>query len=502
MISLMFLIGSRFVIKLWYIESVKSDVIAERVMIFGAGTMGMIAKRTIENDHQIEQKIIGFLDHQNKLIGNRIDGLKVYDPNNISTLIEELRIEKVIVAIRTPDRLALRNLVEQCLAKKIKIQRVQDPNTWVNGELTPKKIGKINIEDLLGRAHIHLDHSGLKEALEGKSVLVTGAAGSIGSGIVKELLRYPISELILLDQSESPLYDLQQALQANKSSIKIKYIIGDIRNKETVQQVFQLHQPKIVFHAAAYKHVPLMEGNPSEAIHTNVAGTMNVVDASKANNVEKFVFISTDKAVNPTNIMGASKRIAEMYAQLQNEKGRTKFITTRFGNVLGSNGSVIPLFQRQIEKGGPVTVTDDRITRFFMTIPEACQLVLEALNMGNGGEIFVFDMGESVKIIDLARKMIQLHGLEPGKDIELKISGLRPGEKLYEELLADTETTLPTHHPKILIAKTREVEANFEALIPSLIQPNLNELALVRIMKTLVPEFISQNSTFTALDDN
>ncbi len=501
-ISLMFLIGSRFVIKLWYIETEKSLETGERVLIFGAGAMGLIAKRTIENDNRIQQKIIGFIDNNQALVGNRIDGIKVFDAAQLEQLLHTLTIEKVIVAIRKPNPELLRSLVDICLLHQVKIQRVQDPNTWVNGELTPKKIGKIDISELLGRAHIELNQGRLSQDLEGKTVIITGAAGSIGSGIARELTKYNVKNLILLDQAESPLYDLQQELKINNLDFHIHFRIGDIRNKQTLNKVFDEFNPQIVFHAAAYKHVPLMEENPYEAISTNIIGTKNLTECAIQYTVEKFIFISTDKAVNPTNIMGASKRIAEMIVQEKNNNGNTKFITTRFGNVLGSNGSVIPLFQKQIAQGGPVTLTDERITRFFMTIPEACQLVLEAFSMGNGGEIYVFDMGESVRIIDLARKMILLHGLEPGKDIEIKITGLRPGEKLYEELLADTETTLPTHHPKILIAKTRQITDEFEHLMAELIEKQSIPMLSVSVMKRIVPEFKSNNSLFQQLDAN
>ncbi len=501
-ISLMFLIGSRFVIKLWYIETVKSIETSERVLIYGAGAMGLIAKRTIENDNRIQQKIIGFIDNNQALVGNRIDGIKVYDATQLEQLLDTLTIEKVIVAIRKPNPELLRTLVDICLLHQVKIQRVQDPNTWVNGELTPKKIGKIDISELLGRAHIELNQGRLSNDLDGKTVIITGAAGSIGSGIARELTKYNVKHLILLDQAESPLYDLQQELKIDNLDFHIQFRIGDIRNKETINKLFNEFNPQIIFHAAAYKHVPLMEENPYEAISTNIIGTKNLTECAIQYKLEKFIFISTDKAVNPTNIMGASKRIAEMIVQEKNNNGITKFITTRFGNVLGSNGSVIPLFQRQIAQGGPLTLTDERITRFFMTIPEACQLVLEAFSMGNGGEIYVFDMGESVRIIDLARKMILLHGLEPDKDIEIKITGLRPGEKLYEELLADSETTLPTHHPKILIAKTRQITDEFEPLMEELIEKQSNIMLSVSVMKQIVPEFISKNSLFQQLDAN
>src|SRR3989338_6072925 len=310
--------------------------------------------------------------------------------------------------------------------------------------------------------------------------------------------------LILLDQAESPLYDLQNELISEFPNLRFEVVIGDIRSYDRMKNLFSTFLPRYVFHAAAYKHVPLMENNPSEAVLTNVLGTRNLVDLANETGVRKFVMISTDKAVNPTNVMGASKRIAEIIAQYSNQNGKTQFITTRFGNVLGSNGSVIPLFKRQIEQGGPITVTDERVTRFFMTIPEACQLVLEAGVMGNGGEIFVFDMGESVKIIDLAKNMIRLSGLELGKDIEIQFTGLRPGEKLYEELLNAAENALPTHHPKILKAKVRESDVDQITQIEALIQavsatPNME---VVQAMKHIVPEFISNNSEFSVLDNN
>ena len=341
----------------------------------------------------------------------------------------------------------------------------------------------------------------ISKELNHKVILVTGAAGSIGSGIVEQIAQYQPERIILFDQAESALYDLQNQLYINFPELNFTVIIGDICNKERLEHLFTVYKPQYIFHAAAYKHVPLMEENPSEAVSTNVRGTKQLVDIALEYKVEKFIMISTDKAVNPTNVMGASKRIAEIYAQSKSGLG-TKFITTRFGNVLGSNGSVIPLFQRQIDNGGPITVTDPKVTRFFMTIPEACQLVLEASSMGEGGEIFVFDMGESVKIIDLAKKMIQLSGLELGKDIEIKYTGLRPGEKLYEEVLSDEELTIPTHHPQILIAKMREQNPHSLVLIDELVnfKYDQNNRHLVKKMKDIVPEFISNNSEFSQLD--
>ena len=500
--SLTFMAGSRFVIKLLYLESIKLKLVKENVLIYGAGTMGLITKRTIEEDTRNNQVAIGFIDNNYKLVGNRIDGLPIYSPDKILELQQQLNITKLIISIRNPADDQLNKVIENCLEAGIRVQKVPDPKTWVNGELSALQIVKIPIEDLLGRAPIALNQEKLRTSLSNRTILVTGAAGSIGSGLVLELLNHHPKKIILLDQAESPLYDLENQLRQLETQTLLEVVIGDVRSLNRMRKIFDVFRPQIIFHAAAYKHVPMMENNPSEAIHTNILGTKHLVDLACEYHTEKFIFISTDKAVNPTNVMGASKRIAEMYAQQKNKIGSTQFITTRFGNVLGSNGSVIPLFQKQIENGGPVTVTDERITRFFMTIPEACQLVLEAFSMGEGGEIFVFDMGESIKIIELAKKMIQLSGLELNKDISIKITGMRPGEKLYEELLADEENTLATHHPKILIAKTRENSSQLgqeiDALIALFNEQNNQEIVLK--MKEIVPEFISQNSTFEKLD--
>lgn len=498
--SVLFLIGSRFVIKIWYYETVKNEETKERVVIFGAGSMGLLTKKTIENDHKNPQKVLAFYDENPRLKGVRIEGIKVLGKEDLVGFLKNNQVEKIIVAIRTPQKESLSWMVDFCLENRIKIQRVKDPATWVNGELTPKKIGKIAIEELLGREEIHLNQATLAQKCHEKTILITGAAGSIGSGIVREILPAITGKLILLDQAESPLYELQQELKDEPQFSSIQFIIGDVRNRSFLKELFEYHQPNIIYHAAAYKHVPLMEENPKEAIETNVQGTANLVDLSLDFGIEVFVLVSTDKAVNPTNIMGATKRIAEMYAQHQSQVGKTKFITTRFGNVLGSNGSVIPLFQRQIEAGGPVFVTHPEITRYFMTIAEACQLVLEASMMGLGGEIFVFDMGKSVKIVDLANKMILLNGLEPQKDITIQFTGLRPGEKLYEELLAHEETTLPTHHAKILIARIRSNQPQFIEQFKNLLSHQGSIHEKVALMKAMVPEYISQNSTFESLD--
>ncbi len=500
--SFIFTSGLRFGVKLFYLESIKPKVQTERVLIYGAGVSGLITKRTIEKDVRLSYQLVGFIDDNKKMDGSRLQGMTIYHSSKLEKIIKEEGVTQLILAIQNPNEGNSKCIVDICLNNNVAVNKVPNPKSWIDGEFTTKQIAKVKIEDLLGRKPIVLDEEKISNELKGKVILVTGAAGSIGSGMVLQIAKYEPSVLILLDQAESPLYDLQNELLYKFPNFKFEVVVGDIRNVERMKRVFDYFKPQYVFHAAAYKHVPLMENNPSEAIFTNVRGTKNLVDLSVIYNVEKFVMISTDKAVNPTNVMGASKRIAEIYAQAANENSITKFVTTRFGNVLGSNGSVIPLFQRQIEQGGPITLTDERITRFFMTIPEACQLVLEAGSMGEGGEIFVFDMGESVKIIDLAKKMIKLSGLEIGKDIEIKITGLRPGEKLYEELLAAEENTLPTHHPQILKAKIRSEKADVILQIDQLIglferQQNDN---IVSKMKQIVPEYISNNSEFELLD--
>jgi len=462
----------------------------------------VITKRTIEKDIRLTYKIVGFIDDNKKMSGTRLEGVTIFSTSDLEKIIKEEGVNTVIIAIQQPDEENRKRVVEICLENQVKVQKVPSPKSWINGEFSAKQIAKVRIEDLLGRKPIVLDEKKISTELTGKTILVTGAAGSIGSGLVRQIANYEPEKIILLDQAESPLYDFQQELLSSFNHLKFEVVIGDIRSYERMERLYDYARPQYVFHAAAYKHVPLMESNPSEAVLTNVKGTRNLVDLSIKYNVSKFVMVSTDKAVNPTNVMGASKRIAEIYAQAANEQGITRFVTTRFGNVLGSNGSVIPLFQKQIENGGPVTVTDERVTRFFMTIPEACQLVLEAGTMGEGGEIFVFDMGESVKIIDLARKMIQLSGLEVGKDIEIRVTGLRPGEKLYEELLAEEENTIPTHHPKILKAKVRKENENMILEINSLVEmfeSQQNE-RIVSKMKEIVPEFVSNNSDYEKLD--
>lgn len=500
--STVLLLGSRFAIKLIYLESIKVKEIKDRVIIYGAGISGLITKRTIEKDINNGQKIIGFIDDNTKLTGNRLEGVTIYPTNQLEKLIREEGVNLVIIAIQAPDKENRKRVVEKCLELNVEVKKVPSTKSWINGEFSTKQIAKIKIDDLLGRKSISLEDGKVEQELNEGTILVTGAAGSIGSGLVRQLAGYKLKKIILLDQAESPMYDLHNELKDEFPNVNFEVIIGDIRSADRMRRLFDVLRPNYVFHAAAYKHVPLMEDNPSEAVLTNVLGTRNLVDLANEFGVDKFVMISTDKAVNPTNVMGASKRIAEIYVQRANMENKTKFITTRFGNVLGSNGSVIPLFQRQIDQGGPITVTDERVTRFFMTIPEACQLVLEAGAMGKGGEIFVFDMGESVKIIDLAKKMIQLSGLELGKDIQIQFTGLRPGEKLYEELLAKDEDTLPTHHPQILIAKTREEDVSQIERVQELVNLfcSQDNEAIVKKMKDIVPEFISNNSHYEKLD--
>lgn len=492
---------SRFVVKLLYLESVKSNIEQQLVLIYGAGVSGLIAKRIIEKDTRINLKVYGFLDDDNRISGNRIEGVEVFHSSELEEILQKNKISQVIIAIQNLDPEKRTCIVEKCIDAGVEVKKVPSPKSWINGAFTANQIAQVNIEDLLGRTPIVLNQEKLSDELENQVILVTGAAGSIGSGIVRQVLEYKPKLVVLLDQAESALYDLEFELRQLKDSSPFEIVIGDICNEERMELLFETFRPAWVFHAAAYKHVPMMELNPSEAVRNNIQGTKILVDLSNRKSVHKFVMISTDKAVNPTNVMGASKRIAEIIAQAANQ-GKTQFITTRFGNVLGSNGSVIPLFKRQIEQGGPVTVTDERITRYFMTIPEACQLVLEAGVMGSGGEIYVFDMGKSVRIVDLAKKMIQLSGLELGKDIEIRFSGLRPGEKLYEELLNDAENVQETHHPKILIAAEREVDPKVYETIDALLDSvgKSDNLSLVRLMKQVVPEFISNNSEYSVLD--
>jgi len=503
MSSTFILLSSRFVFKALYFEMKNPSRAKTNVIIFGAGEAGIITKRTLDRDAGMKYKVLAFIDDDTRKISHKLEGITIHPFSALADLLKEHEVAQIIISVQQLPAARKQAIIELCLNYNTRVLHVPPVSSWINGELSFNQIRRIRIEDLLERDPIKLDEDNIRLQLNQKTVLVTGAAGSIGSELVRQIARYNPTRLILLDQAESPLYEMEMELQDKPGVRKYEIVIGDVRNKERMDNLFRTFRPQVVFHAAAYKHVPMMENNPSESVFTNVLGTKVIADLSVAYQVEKFVMVSTDKAVNPTNVMGASKRIAEIYIQALGKKSGTRFITTRFGNVLGSNGSVIPRFRQQIEHGGPITVTHPDITRYFMTIPEACQLVLEAGAMGKGGEIFIFDMGDSVKIVDLARKMIKLSGLTLDKDIKIIFTGLRPGEKLYEELLNDREKTLPTHHPQILIAKVKEtdLEAISNAiykLIGLFDKQDNNEI--VSCMKQIVPEYISNNSVFEKLD--
>ncbi len=480
------------------------------VVIFGAGANGRITKQIIENDPASNLNVIGFMEDDKRKIGKSHSGVRIYNGRrDLARLFRNYNVRELIIAVTSLEVERKNEIVDDALRLHMKIREVPPVEKWVGGGFSLKQIKEVKIEDLLGREAIRLDNPNLKKELKGKVVMITGAAGSIGSELARQVIHYQPRKVIMVDQSETGIYQLEYDLAWAQHVTDTRYYIGDITNDRRMNNLFSLHHPEIIYHAAAYKHVPIMESNPCEAIHCNVHGTKVLADLAVEYKVEKFVFVSTDKAVNPTNVMGASKRIAEMYVQsLHDHIGdlgdhNTKFITTRFGNVLGSNGSVIPLFKKQIEQGGPVTVTHPDITRYFMTISEAVQLVMEAGSMGSGGEIFMFDMGKSIRIIDLARKMIKLSGLEPDIDIRIDIIGLREGEKLHEELMNDLENTMPTYHRKILIANVRKlpfekVDADLELLMHVIIQKDENKV--VESMKKIVPEYVSHASRYEALD--
>jgi len=499
-----FMILGRFVVKVVYMEIVNPSSNKTKVIVFGAGEAGIIAKRTLDRDAGTKYKVVAFVDDDKKKNKKLLEGVKIYSSKkSLQKLLEENEISKLIIAVQNLNPERKQELVDTCLKFGVTVLNVPPVRSWINGELSFRQIRNIRIEDLLEREPIILDSNKIGKEFTGKVILITGAAGSIGSEIVRQVIPFNPKKLVMLDLAESPLYELEFETEQYSNIVDLEVVIGDVRNVERMKNVFRTFQPEVVFHAAAYKHVPMMEENPSESILTNVWGSKVIADLSMEYKVEKFVMISTDKAVNPTNIMGATKRIAEIYCQSANKISDTKFVTTRFGNVLGSNGSVIPRFRKQIEKGQPITVTHPDIMRYFMTISEACQLVLEASGMGEGGEIFIFDMGKSVKIADLAKKMVMLSGLTLGKDIQLVYTGLRPGEKLFEELLADKENTIPTHHPKIMIAMVREYDyamiSNEISDLINLFEAQNNE-AIVTKMKQILPEYISRNSIYERID--
>ena len=503
LLNIFFLISSKFLIKAAYKE-IKSEIQPiRRALIFGAGSSGIILYNTIQDQVRSNLQVVGFVDEDTRKIGKKIDRIKVYSNSEITDeFLEKKQVDEIIISIQNISSKKLLDISNNFLSKSIDVKIVPPVNQWINGDLELNQIKDVKIEDLLGREPIRIESSLLNEEYNNKVILVTGAAGSIGSEIARKINHFSYKKLVLIDNAESPLYDLQQEFIHDKIT-NFETIVSDVRNYARMDQIFNKYRPDIIFHAAAYKHVPLMEGNPYEAVRVNVSGTINIADLAVKHCVTKFVLVSTDKAVNPTNVMGATKRIAELYISCLKDKSDTKFVTTRFGNVLGSNGSVIPLFKKQIENGGPITVTHENITRYFMTIPEACSLVLEAAAMGNGGEIFVFDMGEPVKIYDLAINMISLSGKQFPKDIDIKIVGLRPGEKIYEELLADGENTKPTYHEKIMIAKSKPLNTEFiQNKIIELHKANLTNqnIEIVAKIKGIVTEYVSNNSKFEVLD--
>ncbi len=480
----------------------------KNVLIFGAGSMGVIVMDVIENDKKNRYRIAGFMDNNKRLRGKEINGIPVYHPGVVDQeFLAKHNVWSLIFAIKKIDPEEKREIIRNVVELGMEVLDIPDVDRWLNGQLNLVQFQRVKLVDLLGRDPIKLNREMLMEELEDKVILVTGAAGSIGSEIVRQLARFSARRVILVDQAETPMFHLQNELKEKVGLPPMKCLIADVTCQEKMRKIFEEDRPDIVYHAAAYKHVPLLEENPHEAFRVNVGGVRILSKLSVEFGVKKFVMVSSDKAVNPANVMGATKRVCEMVVQANAEKreGGTQFVITRFGNVLGSSGSVIPLFTRQIEQGGPVTVTHPDITRYFMTIPEACELVLEAGFIGRGGEIFVFDMGEPIRIVDLARQMIRLSGLEPGKDIMIEITGLRPGEKLFEELLADEENTIPTHHPKIKIAQV----AGFDhSTFCEHIERHLGELytysrqGVVDILEDLVPEYKSSNEEYNGNSRN
>ena len=483
-----------------------------KAIIYGADANAISVANALKTEKPARFNVVAFVNkfQQDKTNKSILNLPIINQRKGIHVILKSMNAEALIIAEKSLTKEETRKLVEECLDYNFKVFTVPLITDWEDQNQISNQLQNFAIEDLLERKPIVLDNNKISAQIKGKRVMITGGAGSIGSEIVRQVMNFNPYKIIILDQAESPLHSLQLEVSELVNDVKIRTVLADIRDYDALELVFEKFKPDFVYHAAAYKHVPLMEENPSQAIFTNVIGTKNLADLSKKYLVEKFVMISTDKAVNPSSVMGASKRIAEKYVQSlnyhlvnANKKNATKFITTRFGNVLGSNGSIVPLFTKQIQDGGPITITHPEIIRYFMTIPEACQLVLEAGAMGNGGEIYIFDMGEPVKIIDLAKKMIRLAGFIPDKDINIKIIGLRPGEKLFEELLSDESKTLPTHNNQILIAQDSfaeygEIKESIAELI-SITRKNPS-LDVVAQMKKIVPEFKSMNSEYQTLD--
>jgi FlaA1/EpsC-like NDP-sugar epimerase len=502
--------GVRLFVKLVYVRYFLNPRTKNNqgVIIYGAGATGVTVRNAIKNDRTANREVVAFIDDNPKLQGKSIDGIKVYSMEDAfeADFLESNKVVEVIWSIQLLQGGSFYRVGDACIANNLEFHRVPNIKDWIGGSLSSKQIKRVKIEDLLNRTVISLDNNKLHAFIKDKVVLVTGAAGSIGSEICRQVLYYQPKYLVLFDNAETPMNDLLLELRGlPEFAGNVVSVMGDVTRENRVDEVFSQFKPNMVFHAAAYKHVPMMEVNPKEAVKVNVEGTRIVASKAIEHRTEKFVLISTDKAVNPTNVMGATKRAAEILIHNLAKTGNTEFITTRFGNVLGSNGSVIPLFHKQIENRQPLTVTHKDVIRYFMTIPEACQLVFEAATMGNGGEIFVFDMGEPVRIYDLAEKMVRLSGLVLGQDISIVETGLRPGEKLYEELLSDAESTLPTHHPKIMIAQVATPEEHTSMpLFVSLtyaVNNGTTDMEIVTTLKSLIPEYISQNSDFAALDN-
>jgi FlaA1/EpsC-like NDP-sugar epimerase len=487
----------RVFVKMFYEFASSSSHDRKNVLIYGSGEMGILVKRLIEGDPKDMYRLIGFIDDDKKIQGKNVDGYPVYSRKILTKhFIENENVQVFIIAINNIASLKKKEVIESMIGFGCEILDTPSFDTWMNGHLEVKNLKKVKLEDLLGRDPITLDLEKIQNGLIGKTILITGGAGSIGSEIARQLTRFNTKQLIIVDQAETPCFYLGEELKNKMQGFNFRIIVGDVTRKEYMEEIFKKYRPDIVFHAAAYKHVPIMELHPHEAFRVNVGGTELISELAMKYKAEKFVMISSDKAVNPTNVMGATKKICELLVHaLSQRKGiKTQFITTRFGNVLGSNGSVIPLFNKQIAAGGPVTITHPEITRFFMTIPEACQLVLEAGFMGNGGEIYVFDMGEPVKVLDVAINLIRLSGLEPHKDIKIKYIGLRPGEKLYEELFSDDEPMIPTHHPKISIAQVADSDFETIRLKIDMILATINtipEAKLIEEMMDIVPGYTS-----------
>lgn len=507
-LSVFLMVSLRFAVQYVYRNLVVKPNDTINIMIYGAGVMGSIAHSVIMKDANIHYNIIGFIDDNPSLWNSSVGGVKVFSPEKaFGNVIREQKVQEMILAIsRSKVEIERkREIVDQCLANRMKVKEVSDPSNLIDGKMDGGKITNVRIEDLLGREPISMKVESISRGIAGKRVMVTGGAGSIGSEIVRQLVFLNPESITIVDQAESAIFEIKNEVLPMLGQVQLNAYVADVTNACKMRRIFSICQPQIIYHAAAYKHVPIMELQPYEAISNNVGGTRNIADLAVEFGVEKFVMISTDKAVNPTNVMGATKRICEIYIQALSQRPgiKTQFITTRFGNVLGSNGSVIPIFKRQISNGGPVTVTHRDIIRYFMTIPEACQLVMEAGFMGNGGEIYLFDMGDPVRIYDLAERMISLSGFIPHTEIQILETGLRPGEKLFEELLADKEETLPTANKKIMIGKIRPHDYHAsKARIIELLK-NLNEedeWQIVTRMKKIVPEFESKNSQYEVLD--